>query len=133
MFDDRCEVRGLSFEILNTFDKAWYTGLIYRFKQNKLSGNLLNLIIDFLDAREQIVVLNSQYSSWTSVKAKVPQGWILGPLFLSIIINGISDNFVSNSKLFVDDTFLFSVVQDITLWEKTLNDGINNWVGENDF
>ena len=63
----------------------------------------MNLIIDFLNTRERTVVLNSQYSSWASVKAKVPQGSILGPLFLSIIINGLSYNLVSTPKLFVDD------------------------------
>ena len=43
--------------------------------------NLLNLIIDFLDARKQRVVLNGQYFSWTSVEAGVPQGSIVGYLF----------------------------------------------------
>ena len=36
--------------------------------------NLLNLIIDFLDARKQRVVLNGQNSLWAIVKAGVPQG-----------------------------------------------------------
>ena len=95
-----------------------------------MSGNLLNLKIDFLDARKQRVVLNGQYSSWASVKAGAPQGSILGPLFFLIFINDLSDNLVSNPKLFADDTSLFSVVQDITLSAKNLNDDlrkINKW------
>ena len=59
-------------------------------------------------------VLNGQYSSWASVKSGVPQGLILDPLFFLIFINDLSDNLVSNPKLFADDTSLFSVVQDIT-------------------
>ena len=47
---------------------------IYKLKQNGVSGDLLNLIIDFLDARKQRVVLNGQYSLWAIVKAGVPQG-----------------------------------------------------------
>ena len=76
------------------------------------------------------VVLNGQYSSWASVKAGVPQASILGPLFFLIFINDLSDNLVSNPKLFADDTSLFSVVQDITLSAMNLNDDlkkINKW------
>ena len=90
----------------------------------------MNLIIDFLDSRKQRVVLNGQYSSWASVKAEVPQGPILGPLFFLILINDLSDKLVSNPKQFADDTSLFSVVQDITLSAKNLNDDlkkINKW------
>ena len=84
----------------------------------------MNLIIDFLDARKQGVVLNGQYSSWTSVKARVPQGSILGPLFFLMFINDLSDNLVLNPNLFADDTSLFSVVQDITLSANNLNDDL---------
>ena len=62
-------------------------GLIYKLKQNGVNGNLLNLIIDFIDARKQRVILNTQYSSWASVEEGVPQGSNLGPLFFLIFIN----------------------------------------------
>ena len=75
-FDDEYEVRGVFFDISKAFDNVWHNGLIYKLKQNGVSGNVLNLIIDFLD-----FVLNGQYSSWASAKAVVPQGSILGPLF----------------------------------------------------
>ena len=113
-----------------TFDKVWHNGLIYKLKQNIVSVDLLNLIIDFLDPRKQIVVLNGQYSSWSSVKAEVPQGSILGPLFFVIFINDLPDNLISNPKLFADNTSLFSVVQDITWSANNLNDDlmkINQW------
>ena len=129
-FDDGYEVRGVFLDISKAFDKVWHNGLICKLKQNGVSGNLLNLIIDFLDARKQRVVLNGQYSSWESVKAGVPQRSILGPLFFLIFINDLSDNLVSNPKLSADDTSLFSVVQDITLSAKNLDDGlkkINKW------
>ena len=92
--------------------------------------NILNLIIDFLDARKQGVVLNGQYYSWASVKAGVPQESILGPRFFLIFINDLSDNLISDPKLFADDTSLFSVVQDITVSAKNINDDlkkINKW------
>ena len=51
-------------------------------------------------------------------------------LFLLVFINDLFDNLISNPKLFPDDTSLFSVVQDITLSAKNLNDDlkkINKW------
>ena len=54
-------------------------------------------------------------SIWTSVNAGVRQAFILGPILFLIYINDIFDNFSSNIKLFIDDTFLFSVILDINL------------------
>ena len=81
-------------------------------------------MFDCLDFRKQTVFSNSQYSSWASVNAGVPQDSILGPLFFWIFINKICDNLVSNTKLFADDTSLLSVVQDITLSAKNLDDDL---------
>ena len=107
-FDDGYKIKGVFLDISKAFDKVWHNGLIYKLKQNGVSGDLLNLIIDFLDARKQRVVLNGQYSSWASVKAGVPQGSILGPLFFLIFINDLSDNLISNPKLFDDTSLRFS-------------------------
>ena len=108
-----------------------------RLNQNRVSRNFLNLIIDFLDARKQRVVLNGQYFLWTSVEAGVPQGSVVGHLFFLIVINDLSDNLVLDPKLFAEDTSLFLVVQDITLSAKNVNDDLKtinngtfsgNWV-----
>ena len=55
-------------------------------------------ITDFLNSRKQRVILNTQFSSWTSIKAGAPQGLILGPLFL-IYINDLSDDLITNTKV----------------------------------
>ena len=78
----------------------------------------MNLIFDYLNVRKETVVLNGLYFSWASVKTRVPQGSVLGLLFFLIFINDLSDNLVSNPKLFADDTSLFSLVQDITSKKK---------------
>ena len=69
-----------------------------------MTGDLSNILIDFLKERKQRVVLNGQHSEWSNVSAGIPQGSILGPLFFLIYINNLSDNLSSNPKLFADDT-----------------------------
>ena len=91
-FDDNLEVRTVFLDISRAFDKVWHEGLIYKVKQNDISGNILSTTIDFLSFRKQRVVLNGQVSQWTSIKASVPQGSILAPLLFLILINDLSDD-----------------------------------------
>ena len=71
-FDNGWEVRGVFLDISKAFDKEWPDGLIYKLQQNEIKGKLLCLLIDFLDNRQQRVVLNGQSSSWAKVNAGVP-------------------------------------------------------------
>ena len=77
-----------------------------------ISGELYNLIENYLSGRFQRVVLNGQTSSWRPVLAGVPQGSILGPLLFLIYINDLPNELKSNAKLFADDTSLFTIVKD---------------------
>ena len=86
-------------------------------KQNGISGNLLETLIDFLKDRKQIVVLNGQNSPWANVEAGVPKGSILAPLMLLIYINDLTDTLSTNVKLFAEDTSLFSVREWAFQWK----------------
>ena len=110
---DDLETRDDFLDISKAFDKVWHEGFLFKLKQNDTSGNLLNVINDFLYQRRQRVVLNGQHSSWTNIEAGVPQGSILGPLFFLIYINDLSNGLTSNPNIFADDTSLLSVVQNI--------------------
>ena len=55
------------------------------------------------------------------VKARVPQGAILGPHFFLICIIGLSDNIVSTINLVADDASIFSVVNDANISADELN------------
>ena len=112
-FDEEFETRAIFRDISKAFDKVWHKGLIYKLCLYGFLGDLLSLLIDFLTNRKHRVVWNGQNSSWAGIKAAVPQGSILGPLFLLLYINDLIENLKSNSKLFADDTSLFSIVNNM--------------------
>ena len=124
-FDDGYEVRGVFLDISKAFDKVWHDGLIFKLQENGISGNLLKVLKHFSRNRKQRVVLNGQSSSWTNVKAGVPQGSILGPLLFLIYINDLADGLSSNTKLFADDTSLFSVIHDSVITTLELNSDLS--------
>ena len=111
-------------DISKAFDKVWHNGLIFKLRQNGITGNLLNLLSNFLRNRKQKLVLNGQISSWADVNAGVRQGSILGPLLFLIYINDLADGLSSNAKLFADDTSLFSVVHNANTTAKELNNDL---------
>ena len=88
-----------------------------------ITDNSFKLIESFLSNRFQRVVLNGQSSSWTPVYAGVPQGSILGPLFVLIYINDLSKDISSTVKLFADDTSIFSVA-DVNVSVMQLNNDL---------
>ena len=85
---------------------------------------------DFLSERRKRVFINGQASTWTHITAGVPQGSILGPILFLIYINDLSEGLSTNSKLFADDTSLFSVIHDSQASTNVLNKNlevIQNW------
>ena len=129
-FNVGLEVRSVFLDISKIFEKVWHDGIVYKLTQNGISGNLLNLLEDFLKERKQRAVLNGQVSTWTNINAGVPQGFILGPLLFLIYINDLTEGLTTNVKLFSDDTSLFSVVHDTQTSANDLSKDlkiINNW------
>ena len=131
-FDDpkSLEVRAVFLGISKAFDKVWHDGLLFKLNQNGISGGLLKLFENYLHNRKQRVVLNGSYSNYSSIESEVPQGSVLGPLLFLVYINDLESNINSNIKFFVDDTMLFSVVQDSVKSATDLNhdlDMISQW------
>ena len=100
--------------------------MLYKLKSFGISGEIYNLLENYLSDRLQGVVLNGQSSSWRPVLAGVPQGSIMGPLLFLIYINDLP----SELKLFADDTSLFTVVKDKNESANILNNdfqSISTW------
>ena len=80
------------------------------FKTYGFEGELLSLLENYLQNREQRVVLNGQTSEWRKINSGVPQGSVLRPLLFLIYINDLPEGLTSLCKIFADDTSLFSKV-----------------------
>ena len=79
------EVRSVFLDISKAFDKVWYEGFLYKLKSMGISGELYNLLENYLSGRFQRVILNGQHSSWKPILEGVPQGSKLRPLLFSYL------------------------------------------------
>ena len=122
--DEGYEIRGVFLDISKAFDKVWNEGIVFKLKQNGISGNLLNVFGDFLRNRKRRIVFNGQTTNWKNIHADVPRGSTLGPLLFLIYINDFAENLSSNPKLFADGTSLFSVVRNLNTSANEVNDDL---------
>ena len=132
-FESHDETRAVCLDISKAFDKVWHEGLVYKLKQNGINGNLLSILTDFLNDREQRVVLNGLESEWQKIYSGVPQGSVLGPLLFLIYINDLTNDISSNIKLFADDSSLFIKVDDVASAQELLSsdlDKITLWANQ---
>ena len=90
----------------------WHKGLIYKLKQNRISGNLL----------DSITPENKGSLQKNNSLDGLIFGLILGPLSFFVYINDLSDDLITNVQLFADDTFFFPVDHD----ENTSANNLNN-------
>ena len=115
------EIWGVFLDLSKAFNKAWHKGLLHKLKNKGINRNVLKFIKSFLHNRCQRVVLNGQSSSWLSIRAGIPQGSVLGPLFCLIYINDLPEGLNSEAKLFADDTSIFSIVNCVSTSASTIN------------
>ena len=70
-----------------------------------ISGSILQWCESYLSQRQQRVVLDGVSSSWSGVSSGVPQGSLLGPLFLVIFISDLPEAVLHGNTiaLYADD------------------------------
>ena len=74
-------VQGAFLDISAAFDKVWHKGLLSKLGQIGISGTFIDLFTSYLINRKQCVNIEGVESILADVKAGVPHGSRLGPLF----------------------------------------------------
>ena len=121
-------------DLARAFDSIVFEKLLFKLSYYGVSGSLLTWIRNFLYNRQQCVVINNCFSSFTSVLSGVPQGSVLGPILFIIFINDLDSVCSGNclTKLFADDCKLYSEVtlNNSICMQQSLNN-LCNWADVN--
>ena len=120
----------LYIDLPKAFDTLSFDIIIGKLRHYGTGDVELRLRISYLINRKQYVVYNNHESDITEIKAGVPQGSILGPLFFSILINDLIN---ISSKLrfliYADDTTIYFNLENFT--QQNLNKEINSEIEKN--
>jgi len=78
--DDGQDTYVIALDIAGAFDRVWHRGIISKLRSFGISGDLLDLLQNYLHGRSLSVVVNGHSSTECPISASVPQGSVLGPL-----------------------------------------------------
>jgi len=128
-FDKGKQVDVAILDFSKAFDTVPHNKLLHKLDMYGVRGPLHSWLRTFLCKRRMRVVLDGEYSEYTSVDSGVPQGTVLGPLLFLCHINDLPERVKSQVRLFADDCLLYRVIntfQDHIRLQEDL-DGLERW------
>ena len=103
--------------------------ILTKLRHSGIGGNLLKLILSYLNGRKQFIEMNGTSSTFRVIISGVPQGSILGPLLFLVFIGNLPNScFESLMFLFPDDCK--SVSSDLPALERDFHSCLR-WAQEN--
>ena len=92
------------------FDKVPHNRLLLKLKYYGIRNNTLDWLKNFLNNRQQCVIVNGEYSTPVPVLSGVPQGSVIGPTLFLTYINDLPNGIKSKIRLFADDTIMYLTI-----------------------
>ena len=115
----------IAIDLSKAFDSICHNLLQAKLKAYGVHDSAIKLIQSYLSARFQRVKCNGKVSDWLPLRCGVPQGSLLGPLFLNIFVNDVNYSAGSSSlRLYADDTTQYIAHESPCTLESTLNQDI---------
>ena len=108
------------FDFAKAFDSVNHDIILKKLKDRfRIDGTMLKFMVNYLQDREQCVIIAGKKSNTANVRSGVPQGSILGPLLFVLFIDDMSEvvSDGTNIALYADDT---------KIWRR-----INGWEDHN--
>ena len=101
------------FDFSKAFDSVNHDIILQKLKTAyKIDGLMLKFIKEYLQGRQQRVLVKGKHSNICIIKSEVPQGSILGPLLFVLFINSMQDCISPGTKiaLYADDTKIWRYI-----------------------
>jgi hypothetical protein len=119
------------------FDAVNHNILLKKLEYYGIQGSIKKLIQSYLMNRQQMVILNGNFSTWKTIQCGVPQGSVLGPLLFLIYINDLPsclEKSNSTTILYADDKSIILTESNLTAFNSHFNvtfSQINAWFNKN--
>lgn len=128
-FEEKRICSAVFLDISQAFDKVWHDGLLYKIKKI-LPYNMFKLISSYLNERFFKVKVQEEESKLYPIRAGVPQGSVLGPLFYIIYTADLPATNNTLTATFADDTAVLASDTSENVAARNLQnslDQIYNW------
>ena len=122
----------LIMDFAKAFDKVNHSLLIHKLEYYGIDQKTTKWIQNWLEDRQQTVVLDGVSSEAVSVDSGVPQGSVLGPGLFLFYINDLQSRLTSKVRLFADDTIAYLAItneNDTQILQEDLNK-LGQWENE---